>query len=375
MGDKRQAGTTEGIAAVGGAVGGITVFIVVTEAVIAAVGFTSTGIAAGSAAAGMMSAAAIANGGGIAAGSAVAVLQGIGAVGLGTIAIPVALVGAALGAFTCYAIAGNMKPLPGQPLRGVYNNHFMVLTEEGIGNVVFYAFPTSDKAWEFWHSVTKQRYYLSRIFFNQQDKEVAAGGWNALACHSIRRAHMGSTSKCQGQLRGLLKTGDVVSLYSPLRRRFVRMKGECVDAGGGEVETPEGLPAEWMHERFTVVLLADAFPDEDPLREEFALHSQTNRRFVRLLGERVDAKGGVKGRDDLPRDWGSERFTLVGAGDGLVAIHSREHNRFLRLDGSLSVNARGGPRDRDCLPDCWDSERFRILIERAGDKGEETISR
>ena len=67
-------------------------------------------------------------------------------------------------------------------------------------------------------------------------------------------------------------------------------------------------------------------------------------------------------KDTLPDDWDSERFTLIDAGDGLVALHSRSHNRFLRLDGQLSVNAKGGLRDKNSLPDCWESERFRVLI-------------
>ena len=82
---------------------------------------------------------------------------------------------------------------------------------------------------------------------------------------------------------------------------------------------------------------------------------------MRLNGECVDSRGGIRGQNELPREWSSERFTLVDAGDGLVALHSAVHNRFVRLDDRSSVSAKGGVRDCDSLPDCWGSERFRIL--------------
>jgi hypothetical protein len=70
-----------------------------------AVGFTSAGIAAKSIAAAWMSATAIASGtGGVASGTTIAFLQSAGAAGLGTLALPVALGGAAIGivAYTGY---------------------------------------------------------------------------------------------------------------------------------------------------------------------------------------------------------------------------------------------------------------------------------
>jgi len=112
------------------------------------------------------------------------------------------------------------------------------------------------------------------------------------------------------------------------------------------------FPTDWKWERFTVV---------DAGNGKFALHSRTFNRFVRVMGDRVDARAGVKGVSELPREWGSEMFTFVDAGDGLVALHSKVHNRFVRMDHNMSVNARGGVRDCDSLPDCWGSERFRVL--------------
>ncbi|EQC35203.1 hypothetical protein SDRG_07432 [Saprolegnia diclina VS20] len=81
----------------GAAVAGAVAAPVATTAVVAGLGFTSSGIAAGSTAASMMSAAAVANGGGVAAGSTVAVLQSVGAAGLGVAGgVAVAAVGVAI---------------------------------------------------------------------------------------------------------------------------------------------------------------------------------------------------------------------------------------------------------------------------------------
>ena len=341
----------------GGVVGGMGAVIAV-EAGVAAVGFTASGIAAGSTAAAMMSTAAVANGGAVAAGSTVAVLQSVGAAGLGSLAGPVIVVGAVLGAavigFSAYCIAGNIKPLPGKACRGVHKDHWMVVTEEGIWNVFFYPFPTESQARQFFDSVHKQRTYLARILYDAAGREVEAGGWISWALTTIRENHCGPVDKCGGLVvSGAFAPGDVIALFSPSRMRFLRMQGEAVE-GHGERGVEE-LAAGWSGqdaELFTVV---------DASEGEFALHSKCCNRFVRLLGGDVDARGGVKSANELPKQWDSERFTLVDAGDGLVALHSRSHNRYLRLDGSNRANAKGGPRDRDALPDGWQDERFRLM--------------
>ncbi|KAG1658663.1 hypothetical protein FOA52_007869 [Chlamydomonas sp. UWO 241] len=94
---------------------------------------------------------------------------------------------------------------------------------------------------------------------------------------------------------------------------------------------------------------------------QIALHSASLNRFVRVLGDRVDARGGVRDANDLPDDWDSERLTVVDAGHGMVALHSRPHGRFLRIEKDGAMSARG-VRDVDLLPDAWDLERFSVRL-------------
>lgn len=125
------------------------------------------------------------------------------------------------------------------------------------------------------------------------------------------------------------------------------MVGEEVDGRGGHMNL-DGLPVEWASERFTVV---------DAGGGEIALHSPCHGRFVRLCEEAVDAKGGPRHAENLG-DWQLERFTVVDAGGGLVALHCKAQNRFVRMEGGGDVNAKGGRKDVDSLPRGWDSERF-----------------
>ncbi len=63
------------------------------------------------------------------------------------------------------------------------------------------------------------------------------------------------------------------------------------------------------------------------------------------------------------RTW--ERFLVVDAGGGTIALHCAAHNRFLRADGD-GINAFGGPRDACDLPGDWASERFTLVDAGAG---------
>ena len=305
----------------------------------------------------MMFAEAIAAGGGVLAGGTVATLQSVGVVGLSAAATTgIACTGALAGAFVLGGIAwliwSCMRPLSFQPDRcyGVKHGMWMVLMEEGWGNVVFYPFQLEDQAALFWDMVQRDRPSRPRIMFGPDGGEVCSGGWNPLALPTIRSRHQGSVSMCCANTLGAscaCISGKTIALYSPRHRRFLRVMGKDVDAKGEKVDFDD-LPASWDSERLTIV---------DAGEGQIALHSATHNRFVRLIGSEVDARGGTRCVDQLPVEWDSERFTVVASGDCTIALHSKSHNRFLRMTGD-SVDARGGVRDVDSLPNVWNSERF-----------------
>ena len=93
-----------------------------------------------------------------------------------------------------------------------------------------------------------------------------------------------------------------------------------------------------------------------------ALHSPGHNRFLRVKGDSVDANGGDKDIDQLPAGWQDERLLAVDY-DGRCALYSEAHKRFVRLEGSGAVNAKGGAGlDAQALPADRLMERFRIVV-------------
>jgi hypothetical protein len=299
-------------AKVGGATAGAITGVSVCSATIAGLGFTSGGIAAGSTAASMMAAEAVAAGGGVAAGSTVATLQSIGALGimggggLGFLLIASsAIVFGTLGASIALGISKIVSKQSSDELIkkcGVRHGRWMVITEEGIGNLINYTFQTEEQAWEFFH---KHWCFIARIIFDPCANELSSAGWNGLALPTIRNYVKTFISTSSGRaVTGEFSPRDVLALYSTKERRFVCMWGEYVGAGDFG-KTPDSKTS--PHEEFTVV---------DAGNGEIALHCKSQNRFLRVFGNDVDSKGGEKSPSELPADWDSERFTVIDAGNG-----------------------------------------------------------
>jgi len=147
----------------------------------------------------MMSAAATASGGGVAAGGTVATLQSIGAVGLTAGAtVGVAAVGAASGATAILGavILGKKfskncvyDPFPDHPKKialrdGITLNTWLVVTEEGRGNVRCYAFDTEVEARAFFDGASR---FLARLLLDPTTTEVASAGWNSRSNDTLRK--------------------------------------------------------------------------------------------------------------------------------------------------------------------------------------------
>jgi hypothetical protein len=165
-----------------------------------------------------------------------------------------------------------------------------------------------------------------------------------------------------------LKPGQTIALWS--RKLSASDKGHFVmmDQHGNVRVNKDVVKAEdaasWIAptgrtcERFTVVNAGDG---------KIALHSTRNNRFVRITHDhKVDGLGGERDADKLPpaEQWGSERFTAVDAGDGTIALHGTCTNLFMRRRGGGSgvLDTATYQRDADKLPAGWPSERFRAYL-------------
>jgi hypothetical protein len=94
-----------------------------------------------------------------------------------------------------------------------------------------------------------------------------------------------------------------------------------------------------------------------------ALYNPNARSFLRIYGEAVDFDGGIKTIDELPFDWGCERFLVVSAGSGRIALYGPSHGRFLSCTDGLTEASHqvGNLDDRPRR-----SESFRIVDAPSG---------
>merc|ERR1719456_217911 len=116
----------------------------------------------------------------------------------------------------------------------------------------------------------------------------------------------------------------------------------------------DALPDNWTWERFIVV---------DAGNGEIALHSKIHNKFIRMNSDGNMDASAEKDVDALPDNWTWERFKLVDAGNGDIALHCAIHNKFIRMnaDGNMDVSAE---KAADALPpaDQWTWERFTPVI-------------
>jgi len=116
-------------------------------------------------------------------------------------------------------------------------------------------------------------------------------------------------------------------------------------------DTPRG----WEWDRFRPVMLML------PVNSIIALHSTKHNRFVRMNGG-----NGRMGASE-PQSWNSftshwkwERFRVVDAGNGEIALHCARFNRFVKMhsDGYMEYSVEKNWHD---FPSEWTWERFRVV--------------
>jgi len=143
-----------------------------------------------------------------------------------------------------------------------------------------------------------------------------------------------------------LRLGSTVALHSTVHNRFVVMNDHKMF--GGIHRNPDPFRPSMTWERFTVV---------DAGNGQIALHSARWNRFAKTGG----GVSPVQAASRLPpaHEWGAERFTVVvDAARSQIALHS--NNAFLQMtpDGKVQNT---GHMDINHLPDSHTWERFRVL--------------
>jgi len=158
--------------------------------------------------------------------------------------------------------------------------------------------------------------------------------------------------------------GHRVALYNKRVDRFMRMNGDRNTMDASSRRDREDLPDDWNWERFTVVDAGSGY---------IALHNEKFNRFVRMNNKGDMDLSDVKDIDQLPEDWNWERFRCQSAGKGEIALHSSIHNRFIRMtDGGMQASGpwsdgQSGWQDemeKRKLPmesGNWTEERFKVV--------------
>ena len=151
-----------------------------------------------------------------------------------------------------------------------------------------------------------------------------------------------------------------IALHCTAYNRFVRMTDTKVDAS--PVRAVSDLTADWMWERFHVVELAN---------NQIALHSPAHNRFLSVSDGSV-TRSEQTAWNQLPSNWQWEHLSVVQLKSSLepgniVALHNAQVRRFLNMNQQPDM---GCSAQADAtLPDSWTWERFTVL-----DAGNGTIA-
>ncbi|CAE7249474.1 unnamed protein product [Symbiodinium natans] len=142
-----------------------------------------------------------------------------------------------------------------------------------------------------------------------------------------------------------------IALHSTVHNRFL-----SVGAGTALRSEPKAwnqLPTDWKWERLSVVRMKSLEPGDI-----VALHNAQAGKFLNMLPQPDMGSSSPAAATSLPANWNYERFRVVDAGNGTIALHSAAMNRFVTMHGS---DMTGSPmKDAAALPSDWRSEVFSV---------------
>jgi len=149
-----------------------------------------------------------------------------------------------------------------------------------------------------------------------------------------------------------LVPGLVVGLHNTHFWRFLRLRDNA-DMDASDHAGPEGMASGWTWERFHIV---------DAGNGEIALWCAVHNRFVRMWDNGKMDGSDWKGMNELPGDWTWERFVEVDAGYGQIALWSKVHNRFVVMTDNQDMWGSDHKGKDELLPPAeWTWERFTVV--------------
>ncbi|CAE7031810.1 unnamed protein product [Symbiodinium sp. CCMP2592] len=143
----------------------------------------------------------------------------------------------------------------------------------------------------------------------------------------------------------VLRPGSSVALKNNFHSRYVRLNSGSVDSATNTQQNANDLT--W--ERFTVI---------DAGNGQVALHNTAWNRFLRMSPTTVDASP-VRSADELTADWTYERFRVVELANNEIALHSTAHNRFLSVGAGTVLRSESMAWNQ--LPTNWQWERLSVV--------------
>ena len=117
--------------------------------------------------------------------------------------------------------------------------------------------------------------------------------------------------------------GSIMAFYSPYHSRYLRMNDNADIDRGGSCSYDDPLPASWTWEKFAIVDAGNGL---------IALHSPKFNRFVKMTATGDLIAGPYKAASQLPDEWTDLKFRVEEAGKGEVALHSPLQNRLIRMN-------------------------------------------
>ena len=130
----------------------------------------------------------------------------------------------------------------------------------------------------------------------------------------------------------LVPIGATVAFHNPYWKRYIKLASATVAGASSTNTNASPLPSGWTHERFLVVDAGNGL---------VALHNAIHNGFLKVTSNGL-CQGYGASVSDLGPEWLNERFKVVDAGPGRIALWSPMWGHSSEYHGSLFGNADHG---------------------------------